>query len=269
MGKRLDQLLVEKGLFASREKAQAAIMAGVVWVNGKRAEKAGHATEDSVSIELKGETSPYVSRGGLKLARALETFGISMAGKTCADIGASTGGFTDCMLKNGATLVYAIDVGYGQLDWALRNDSRVVVMERTNARYLRPEQLQKKPVFASIDVSFISLKIIVPAIVQLLEKPAEIVALIKPQFEAGKERVGKKGVVRDPEVHLDVIRETIKMGQAMGLVCSGLTYSPIKGPEGNVEFLIYWGVGIQEIENYTEPGEVVAEAHRILSSAIH
>ncbi|HEX2954399.1 MAG TPA: TlyA family RNA methyltransferase [Bacillota bacterium] len=269
MGKRLDQLLVEKGLFPSREKAQAAIMAGTVWVNGKRAEKAGHATEETASIELKGDTCPYVSRGGLKLARALQSFGITMEGKVCADIGASTGGFTDCMLKNGAVQVYAVDVGYGQLDWSLRNDPRVVVMERTNARYLKPEQLETKPVFASIDVSFISLKIIVPAVVQLLEKPAEIVALIKPQFEAGKDRVGKKGVVRSPEVHLDVIKETIEMGRKMGLVCSGLTYSPIKGPEGNVEFLIYWRVGVAETDRFTEPEQVVAEAHLSLSPALH
>jgi 23S rRNA (cytidine1920-2'-O)/16S rRNA (cytidine1409-2'-O)-methyltransferase len=269
MGKRLDQLLVDKGLFISREKAQAAIMAGTVWVNGKRAEKAGHATEETVSIELKGDTCPYVSRGGLKLARALQSFGITMEGKACADIGASTGGFTDCMLKNGAVQVYAVDVGYGQLDWSLRNDPRVVVMERTNARYLKPEQLETKPVFASIDVSFISLKIIVPAVVQLLEKPAEIVALIKPQFEAGKDRVGKKGVVRSPEVHLDVIKETIEMGRKMGLVCSGLTYSPIKGPEGNVEFLIYWRVGVDETDRFTEPEQVVAEAHLSLSPVMH
>lgn len=264
MRKRLDQRLVEEGLFASREKAQAAIMAGLVWVNGKRAEKAGHAIEESALIEIKGEVLPYVSRGGLKLARALDAFGISMEGKVCADIGASTGGFTDCMLKNGAARVYAIDVGYGQLDWSLRNNPSVVVMERTNARYLKPEQFAIKPVFASIDVSFISLKIIVPAVLQLLEKPGEIVALIKPQFEAGKDRVGKKGVVRDPEVHLDVIQKTLKMGQEMGLVCSGLTYSPIKGPEGNIEFLIYWRIGAAGTEVDTHPEEIVAEAHRLL-----
>jgi 23S rRNA (cytidine1920-2'-O)/16S rRNA (cytidine1409-2'-O)-methyltransferase len=266
MAQRLDRQLVENGLFPSRERAQSAIMAGHVWVDGKQIDKAGYQISPTQQIEVRGADSPYVSRGGLKLARALAEFTIDLNGRTCIDVGASTGGFTDCMLQSGAAKVFAVDVGYGQLDWSLRTDPRVVVMERTNARYLQPEQFDTVPDFASIDVSFISLSKILPAVVPLLTPDAELTTLIKPQFEAGRDRVGKKGVVRSAEVHIEVLQETIKMAQSLELNCLGLTYSPIKGPEGNIEFLAYWRKGDQVPGgNIIDPECTVMEAHRTLS----
>lgn len=266
MAQRLDRQLVENGLFPSRERAQSAIMAGHVWVDGKQIDKAGYQISPVQQIEVRGADLPYVSRGGLKLARALAEFMIDLNGRICMDVGASTGGFTDCMLKNGAIKVFAVDVGYGQLNWTLRTDPRVVVMERINARYLKPEQFDTVVDFASIDVSFISLSKILPAVLPLLAQDAELVTLIKPQFEAGRDRVGKKGVVRSAEVHVEVLQETINMAQSLELSCLGLTYSPIKGPEGNIEFLAHWCKGAQMTsENFIDPERTVAEAHSALS----
>ena len=236
---RLDVLLVEQGLLDSRQKAQAHIMAGLVFVNGQRVDKPGTAVANDAQIEVRGRALPYVSRGGLKLEKAMKTFPITLEGKICADIGASTGGFTDCMLQNGAARVYAVDVGYGQLDWKLRNDPRVVCLERTNARYLDHEQVPDVLDFASIDVSFISLKLIFPALYNLLREGGEIACLIKPQFEAGPEKVGKKGVVRDPKVHLEVLESFLAHAKDNHFTVLGITYSPIRGPEGNIEYLGY------------------------------
>ena len=239
MKKRLDILLVERGMVPSREKAKAYIMAGQVFVAGQKEDKAGSLFAEEADIELRAEAMPFVSRGGYKLDKAVKTFGLSLEGKICLDIGASTGGFTDCMLQNGAEKVYAIDVGYGQLDWSLRQDSRVVCMEKTNIRYVTPADLPEQAGFASIDVSFISLaKVLVPAR-ELLVPHGRLVCLIKPQFEAGREKVGKKGVVRDPAVHCEVIRKVICFACENGLVPKGLSWSPIKGPEGNIEYLLY------------------------------
>ena len=234
---RLDILLTERGLLDSRQKAQATIMSGIVFVNGQRVDKAGTAVANDAQIEIRGATLQYVSRGGLKLEKALQTFPLDLRGKICADIGASTGGFTDCMLQNGAKKVYAVDVGYGQLDWKLRNDERVVCMERTNARYLTREEIPDELDFASIDVSFISLNLIVPALYGLLREGGEIACLIKPQFEAGREKVGKKGVVRDPAVHLEVLEHFLIHAKENHFTVLGITYSPIRGPEGNIEYL--------------------------------
>ena len=234
---RLDILLTERGLLDSRQKAQATIMSGIVFVNGQRVDKAGTAVANDAQIEIRGATLQYVSRGGLKLEKALQTFPLDLRGKICADIGASTGGFTDCMLQNGAKKVYAVDVGYGQLDWKLRNDERVVCMERTNARYLTREEIPDELDFASIDVSFISLKLIFPALYGLLREGGEIACLIKPQFEAGREKVGKKGVVRDPAVHLEVLEHFLIHAKENHFTVLGITYSPIRGPEGNIEYL--------------------------------
>ena len=236
---RLDVLLVERGLAESRQKAQAVIMAGHVFVAGQRSDKPGTAVANDAAIEVRGAALRYVSRGGLKLEKAMQTWPITLAGKTCADIGASTGGFTDCMLQNGAEKVYAVDVGYGQLDWRLRNDPRVVCLERTNARYLSAEEIPQPLDFASIDVSFISLKLIFPALYQLLRQGGEIACLIKPQFEAGREKVGKKGVVRDSAVHLEVLEHFLEHARDNHLAVLGITYSPIRGPEGNIEYLGY------------------------------
>ena len=236
---RLDVLLVERGLAESRQKAQAVIMAGHVLVAGQRSDKPGTAVANDAAIEVRGAALRYVSRGGLKLEKAMQTWPITLAGKTCADIGASTGGFTDCMLQNGAEKVYAVDVGYGQLDWRLRNDPRVVCLERTNARYLSMEEIPQPLDFASIDVSFISLKLIFPALYQLLRQGGEIACLIKPQFEAGREKVGKKGVVRDSAVHLEVLEHFLEHARDNHLAVLGVTYSPIRGPEGNIEYLGY------------------------------
>ena len=234
---RLDVLLTERGLLDSRQKAQATIMSGIVFVNGQRVDKAGTAVSNDALIEIRGTTLPYVSRGGLKLEKAMQTFPLTLTGKICADIGASTGGFTDCMLQNGAKKVYAVDVGYGQLDWKLRNDARVVCMERTNARYLTHEEIPEELDFASVDVSFISLKLIFPALYGLLREGGEIACLIKPQFEAGREKVGKKGVVRDPAVHLEVLEHFLIHAKENHFTVLGITYSPIRGPEGNIEYL--------------------------------
>ena len=234
---RLDILLTERGLLDSRQKAQATIMSGIVFVNGQRVDKVGTAVSNDALIEIRGTTLPYVSRGGLKLEKAMQTFPLTLTGKICADIGASTGGFTDCMLQNGAKKVYAVDVGYGQLDWKLRNDARVVCMERTNARYLTHEEIPEELDFASVDVSFISLKLIFPALYGLLREGGEIACLIKPQFEAGREKVGKKGVVRDPAVHLEVLEHFLIHAKENHFTVLGITYSPIRGPEGNIEYL--------------------------------
>ena len=234
---RLDVLLTERGLLDSRQKAQATIMSGIVFVNGQRVDKVGTAVANDALIEIRGTTLPYVSRGGLKLEKAMQTFPLTLTGKVCADIGASTGGFTDCMLQNGAKKVYAVDVGYGQLDWKLRNDARVVCMERTNARYLTHEEIPEELDFASVDVSFISLKLIFPALYGLLREGGEIACLIKPQFEAGREKVGKKGVVRDPAVHLEVLEHFLIHAKENHFTVLGITYSPIRGPEGNIEYL--------------------------------
>ena len=236
---RLDVALVDRGLLDSRQKAQAHIMAGLVFVDGRRVDKPGTAVAEDAQIEVRGHALPYVSRGGLKLEKAMRTFPIALAGKICADIGASTGGFTDCMLQNGAAKVYAVDVGYGQLDWKLRSDPRVVCLERTNARYLDREQVPDALDFASIDVSFISLKLIFPALYRLLREGGEIACLIKPQFEAGREKVGKKGVVRDPSVHLEVLEGFLRHAKDNHFTVLGITYSPIRGPEGNIEYLGY------------------------------
>ena len=234
---RLDVLLTERGLLDSRQKAQATIMSGIVFVNGQRVDKVGTAVSNDALIEIRGTTLPYVSRGGLKLEKAMQTFPLTLTGKICADIGASTGGFTDCMLQNGAKKVYAVDVGYGQLDWKLRNDVRVVCMERTNARYLTHEEIPEELDFASVDVSFISLKLIFPALYGLLREGGEIACLIKPQFEAGREKVGKKGVVRAPAVHLEVLEHFLIHAKENHFTVLGITYSPIRGPEGNIEYL--------------------------------
>ena len=240
MKERLDVLLVKKGLAPSREKAKAVIMAGSVYVDGQKEDKAGSVfDEESAQIEVRGHALPYVSRGGLKLEKALKVFPITLTGKICMDIGASTGGFTDCMLQNGAAKVYSVDVGYGQLDWKLRQDDRVVCMEKTNFRYMTPGDIPDVLDFASVDVSFISLdKILTPAYA-LLKEQGEMVALIKPQFEAGREKVGKKGVVRDPKVHEEVISRVVRHADEVSFEVLDLSYSPIRGPEGNIEYLIH------------------------------
>ena len=239
MKERLDVLLVKRNLAASREKAKAIIMSGNVYVDNQKEDKPGTTFPEESKIEVRGHTLPYVSRGGLKLEKAMHTFDISLKDKICMDIGASTGGFTDCMLQNGAKKVYAVDVGYGQLDWRLRSDARVVCMERTNARYLTHEQIPDELDFASVDVSFISLKLILPALAGLLKPDGHAVCLVKPQFEAGREKVGKKGVVRDPAVHLEVLEHFLEHAKESRFTVLGLTYSPIRGPEGNIEYLGY------------------------------
>lgn len=237
--KRLDILLVERGLFESRQKAQATIMSGLVYVDGRKVDKAGNPTGEDASIEVRGKSLKYVSRGGLKLEKAMASFPVTLTDRVAADIGASTGGFTDCMLQNGARKVYAVDVGYGQLAWSLRSDPRVICLERTNARYLTAEQIPEPLDFASIDVSFISLKLILPALRPLMAERGQVVCLVKPQFEAGKEKVGKKGVVRDPAVHLEVLEHFLEHAAQADFHVAGLTYSPIRGPEGNIEYLGY------------------------------
>ena len=236
---RLDVLLTERGLADSRSRAQAIIMAGEVFVDGQKLDKAGAAVSVDSVIEVRGGVCPYVSRGGLKLEKALREFGIDVDGLVCSDSGASTGGFTDCLLQNGAAKVYAIDVGYGQLAWKLRTDPRVVCMERTNVRYLTPEQLDDALDLSVIDVSFISLKLVLPAICRLLRPDGQILCLIKPQFEAGKEKVGKKGVVRDAKTHEEVLRAFLQTAEELELTVLQLTFSPVKGPEGNIEFLAH------------------------------
>ena len=264
MKERIDVLLVNKGFAPSREKAKAMLMSGIVFVNGQREDKPGTTFKDdeSLNIEVRGVTLKYVSRGGLKLEKAMTEFPIKLDGKVCMDIGASTGGFTDCMLQNGASRVYSVDVGHGQLDWKLRNDERVVCMEKTNFRYLTPEDINDQIDFASVDVSFISLtKILIPAN-HLLKSEGEMVCLIKPQFEAGRENVGKKGVVRDPKVHTMVVESICAFAVENGFTVKNLDFSPIKGPEGNIEYLMHV-VKSDETENLAEitPDELVSLSH--------
>ncbi len=265
---RLDVLLVQQGLATSRELAKAYIMAGNVYVDGQKEDKAGTKVAVNAALEVKGNQMKYVSRGGYKLEKAVDEFGISLDGKICLDIGASTGGFTDCMLQNGASKVYAIDVGYGQFAWKLRNDERVVCLEKTNVRYVTHEQVPDEGDFASIDVSFISLTKVLPAVLGVLGEKGQLVCLIKPQFEAGREKVGKKGVVRDINVHKEVIEMIANYVRAQNLGILGLSFSPIKGPEGNIEYLIYLDksqTGMTEEEVQAKLEEVVTESHKILS----
>ena len=265
MKKRLDMLMMERALAPSREKAKAFIMAGDVYVDGQKEDKAGTMFPETVKIEVRGNTLPYVSRGGLKLEKAMKNFDVTLDGKVCMDVGASTGGFTDCMLQNGAVKVYSIDVGYGQLDWKLRNDPRVVCMEKTNIRYVVPEDLGEPADFSSIDVSFISLTKVLLPVRNLLTDEGEIVCLIKPQFEAGREKVGKKGVVRDPAVHQEVIEKVRDYAMSIFMEPCHLSFSPIKGPEGNIEYLLHLkkhreGTGVNERMKVCV-GAVGAEAH--------
>lgn len=265
---RLDVLLVQQGLANSRELAKAYIMAGNVYVDGQKEDKAGTKVAVTAKLEVKGNQMKYVSRGGYKLEKAMDVFGIRLDGKICLDIGASTGGFTDCMLQNGASKVYAIDVGYGQFAWKLRNDERVVCLEKTNVRYVTHEQVPDEGDFASIDVSFISLTKVLPAVLGVLGEKGRLVCLIKPQFEAGREKVGKKGVVRDSSVHREVIEMIVEYVRTQGLGILGLDFSPIKGPEGNIEYLIYLDKsrsGMHEDEVQARVDTVVAQSHKILS----
>ena len=267
--KRLDVLLTEQGFADSRSRAQAIIMAGLVYVNGQKADKPGVSYEETVQIEVRGESCPYVSRGGLKLEKALRDFGVKPEGYVCSDSGASTGGFTDCLLQKGASKVYAIDVGYGQLDWKIRSDPRVVVMERTNIRYVTPEDLGEPLDLSVVDVSFISLKIVLPAIKNLLKPGAgQVVCLIKPQFEAGKEKVGKKGVVREPETHKEGLDSFVELAKQLRFTILGLTFSPVKGPEGNIEFLGH--LTLAEAEGIEpDTASIVSQAHETLKGCAH
>jgi 23S rRNA (cytidine1920-2'-O)/16S rRNA (cytidine1409-2'-O)-methyltransferase len=266
---RLDVLLVERNLVPSRERAKTTIMAGLVLVDGQKVDKVGTLVKPDAVLRVLGDSIPYVSRGGLKLAKAIQVFGVRLAGKVVADIGASTGGFTDCSLQNGAIRVYAIDVGYGQLAWKLRTDERVVNMERTNIRHVTPDMLAEPLDFASIDVAFISLTLVLGPAKELLKPDGEIVALIKPQFEAGREYVGKKGVVREPKIHRMVIEKVVSFSRELNFVPKGLTYSPVKGPEGNIEYLLWLSRDNNQIDAVTGEGiqSVVAEAHAALDHA--
>ncbi len=262
--KRLDVLLVERLYADSRTKAQAIIMSGNVYVNGQKADKPGTSFEETVEIEVRGAVCPYVSRGGLKLEKALRDFGVKPEGYVCSDSGASTGGFTDCLLQQGAKKVFAIDVGYGQLDWKIRSDERVVVMERTNIRYVTPEDLGEPLDLSVIDVSFIGLEIVLPTIKTLLKPTGQVLCLIKPQFEAGKENVGKKGVVRDPKIHKMVLDNFVSLVNTLGFRILGLTFSPVKGPEGNIEFLGH--LTLADVPGIVpDTADVVAQAHKTLS----
>lgn len=274
MKQRLDVALVERGLIASREKAKVVIMEGLVYVNGQKSDKAGAQVKDDDKIEVRGETLRYVSRGGKKLEKAMQVFPITLNDCICIDIGASTGGFTDCMLQNGAKKVYSVDVGYGQLAWSLRTDERVVNLERTNIRYVTEEQIPDPIDFISVDVSFISLTLVLPVAYRLLRPGAQMVCLVKPQFEAGKDKVGKKGVVREPQIHKEVIQKVTACAKELGFLRMGLDFSPIKGPEGNIEYLLF----LKKPENETQESEenlaeeklpeiiseVVAQAHQSL-----
>ena len=260
---RLDVLLVSLGLAESRAKAQATIMAGEVYVNGQKADKSGMEVDITANIEVRGSACPYVSRGGLKLEKALKNFGVDPTGYVCSDSGASTGGFTDCLLQQGASKVFAIDVGYGQLAWKIRNDPRVVVMERTNIRYVTPEDLGEMLDLSVIDVSFISLGLVLPVVKTLLKTTGQVLCLIKPQFEAGKDKVGKKGVVRDPAVHEEVLQNFISLAKSLDFTIRNLTFSPVKGPEGNIEFLAHLSMQPGE-DSYLAPGDLVAQAHAAL-----
>lgn len=260
---RLDVLLTELGLCDSRSRAQALIMSGEVYVDGQKCDKAGTQISEDARIEVRGNACPYVSRGGLKLEKALRDFGVDPTGCVCSDSGASTGGFTDCLLQKGAKKVFAIDVGYGQLAWAIRNDPRVVCMERTNIRYVTPEQLGEPLDLSVVDVSFISLRIVLPAIRALLKPTGQIVCLIKPQFEAGKDKVGKKGVVRDPKVHEEVLNGFLALAAELGMTVRNLTFSPVKGPEGNIEFLGHLSM-LPEGAIVPDVPALVAAAHETL-----
>lgn len=264
MKTRLDILLTEKNLAESREKAKAIIMSGIVYVDNQKCDKAGTMVDDSQTVEVRGKTLPYVSRGGLKLEKAQQVFNLSFENKICMDTGASTGGFTDLMLQGGAKRVYAVDVGYGQLAWKLRTDERVVNLERTNIRHLTDEQVPEPLDFASADVSFISLYHVIPVVYKHLRDGGDAVFLIKPQFEAGREKVGKKGVVRDPAVHLEVIYKIMGLVREQGFGILGLDHSPIKGPEGNIEYLIYLRKNADSIVDESAADEVVARAHACL-----
>lgn len=263
MKERLDIILVNKGLFPSREKARASIMAGLVTVEGQLSDKPGTKIDEDAEIAVKEPACPYVSRGGLKLEKAIASFGLKLEGAKAADIGASTGGFTDCMLQNGVRQVYCIDVGYGQLDWKLRNDPRVVNMEKTNVRYLDTEAVGRDFDFISIDVSFISLRLVLPVAAQLLKEDGQLVCLVKPQFEAGREQVGKKGIVRDPAVHRQVIRQVMEYGREAGLFPCGLDFSPVTGAHGNIEYLLFMEKKL--CNNEVDADRVVEAAHRSLS----
>ncbi len=260
---RLDVLLTQKGLCDSRSRAQALIMSGQVYVNGQKCDKAGTQVEAECALEVRGNTCPYVSRGGLKLEKALREFGVDVTGFVCSDSGASTGGFTDCLLQKGAKKVFAIDVGYGQLAWSIRTDERVVCMERTNIRYVTPEDLGEALDLSVVDVSFISLKLVLPAIKALLKPTGQVLCLIKPQFEAGKDKVGKKGVVRDPAVHREVLEQFLALAAELSFTVRNLTFSPVRGPEGNIEFLGHLSMlpdgGIQP-----DVAGLVAAAHETL-----
>ena len=267
MKERLDVLLVKKNLAESREKAKAVIMAGIVYVDDQKEDKAGSMFEETAKIEVRGSTLKYVSRGGLKLEKAMTHFGVTLDQKICMDVGASTGGFTDCMLQNGAVKVYSVDVGHGQLAWKLRNDPRVVCMEKTNIRYVTPEEIPDKIQFVSIDVSFISLTKVLGPVKALMEPDGQVVCLIKPQFEAGREKVGKKGVVRERSVHLEVIRMVAAFAGSIGFEALHLEFSPIKGPEGNIEYLLHLrnDAGGNVYENSSiDAEESVNQAHETL-----
>ena len=267
MKERLDVLLVQQGYASSREKAKAIIMAGQVYVDGQKEDKAGSMFKEEAKIEVRGNTLKYVSRGGLKLEKAMSHFAVTLEGKVCMDVGASTGGFTDCMLQNGAVKVYSVDVGHGQLDWKLRNDPRVVCMEKTNIRYVTPEDIEEPVDFSSIDVSFISLTKVLLPVRNLLSQDGQIVCLIKPQFEAGREKVGKKGVVRDPAVHKEVIEKVIVFAKEQYLQPLALDFSPIKGPEGNIEYLLYLQKkpeGTEMTDGDMDVDAVVGQAHGTL-----
>ena len=262
---RLDVVMADRGLAESRQKAQAVIMAGQVYVDGRKVEKAGTPVSPEASIEVRGKTLPYVSRGGLKLEKAMALWPIELQGKVCADIGASTGGFTDCMLQNGAGKVYAVDVGYGQLAWKLRSDERVTVLERTNARYLTRAEIPDELDFFSVDVSFISLNLILPPVRALMKEGGQGVCLIKPQFEAGKDKVGKKGVVRDRGVHLEVLEHFLDHVKAAGFSLLGFTFSPIRGPEGNIEYLGWLSAGENQ-DFVPDLPQLVADSHATLDT---
>ena len=267
--KRLDVLIVEQMYAATRSKAQAIIMAGLVYVNGQKADKAGMSFDaDTAQIEVRGQACPYVSRGGLKLEKALRDFGVDPTGFVCSDSGCSTGGFTDCQLQQGAAKDFAIDVGYGELNWKIRNDPRVVVMERTNIRYVTPEDIGEPLDLSVIDVSFISLRIVLPAIKNLLkEGKGQVLCLIKPQFEAGRENVGKNGVIREPAVHKEVLDSIVQLAKDLGFKILGLTFSPVKGPEGNIEFLAH--LSLDEVEgSRPDTEEVVRQAHATLDKGV-
>ena len=265
MKKRLDVLLVEQGLADSREKAKAIIMSGIVYVDNNKEDKAGTTFEETARIEVRGNTLKYVSRGGLKLEKAMNNFGVTLEGKVCMDVGASTGGFADCMLQNGAVKVYSVDVGHGQLAWKLRNDERVVCMEKTNIRYVTPDDIDDVIEFASIDVSFISLTKVLPAVRELMTPGGEIVCLIKPQFEAGREKVGKKGVVRELSTHIEVVQMIVDYARANGFRTLHLSYSPIKGPEGNIEYLLHITKDESRENEEFDIRALVEESHSALS----